>query len=591
MARSSLTFAAHAAITLASSFLVATVHAQSFDAGVPNTTLDGAASYAIAADAGVPSSASDAAAPADGGVDLGAPSPESDAVVTPDDAPMLPVADALQPRVVTAVDADAAAAQDATANEEAAGEETAETASFYFKLGGEYQFRLNVMGDVPLRPLPGAGSALGQNVWAEQWLRLRADLQIVPGLHVIGQADALNGVALGDLAQGVEPEARQRDEYAYPGLRFRYLYLEWQSKFGLLRVGQMGFSWGLGMVANDGDTPPVFGDYRYGDLVRRVLFAVRPAGNDVPFVVAAAGDWVASDLLADFHRRDELAFQGVLAAYYGDDLDRVGAYGAYRWQENALDDTLSAAFVDVFARWGKTLGGARYYAAAEGAFAIGSTTYARTAELPEQDVTQLLGIVQLGRTQRVLDVVLEAGYASGDSNGEDAIQRRGTIDPDHRVGLILFPEVISAFTARSAALAQDPGLSGRPARGSELLPSNGGVSGAAYAFPYGIWRPLDWLDVRLGAVVATATADFVDPYAQRALSRSQNFLGGPASSRFLGLELDGAVLAHHPIADDLVLSGGLEGGVLFPGGAFENASGDILGPIGLVRFRVGIRYR
>lgn len=488
-----------------------------------------------------------------------------------------------------------AAAQDAAptrdASQAARVEREPETPTAYLTLGGEYQLRLDAMSEVPLRPLPGAGDTLGQNLWAEQWLRLRADLGLARGLHVVGQMDALNGVAFGDLAVGVEPEARQRDEYAYPGLRFRFLYLEWKSEVGLLRVGQMGFSWGLGIVANDGDTPPVFGDYRYGDLVRRALFAVQPAGKSVPFVVAFASDWVVSDLLAEYQRRDELAFQGVLAAYYGTEADRVGAYGVYRWQENALSDKLTASFVDVFARWGTTTGGARYYAAAEGAYARGSTSYARTVERPEQTVEQLLGVVQLGRTSRSLDVVLEGGYASGDSNGEDAIQSRGTIDPDHRVGLVLFPEVISAFTARSAALAQDLTVSGRPARGSELLPTNGGVSGAAYLFPYGIWRPLGWLDVRLGGVLATATADFVDPYAQRALSRSQNFLGGSSSARFLGFELDAAVLAHHEVSDDLVLSGGLEGGVLFPGSAFDDAAGDPLGPLGLVRLRVGLRYR
>ncbi len=465
------------------------------------------------------------------------------------------------------------------------------TPTAYFTLGGEYELRVDAMSEVPLRPLPGAGATLGQTMWGEQWLRLRADLQLARGLHVYAQGDALHGVAFGELATGVGPEARRRDEYAYPGLRFRHLYLEWKSEVGLLRVGQMGFSWGLGMVANDGDTPPVFGDYQHGDVVRRAMFAVQPAGKRVPFVVAFASDWVVSDLLAEYERRDERAFQGVLAAYYGSEENRVGAYGAYRWQENALNDKLTATFVDVFARWGGTLDGARYYAAAEGAYARGSTTYARTTERAEQGLEQLLGIVQLGRTAPKLDVVLEAGYASGDSNGEDAIQRRGTIDPDHRVGLVLFPEVLSAFTARSAALSQDPSVAARPARGSELLPTNGGVSGAAYVFPYALWRPLGWLEARLGGVLAVTTADFVDPYAQRALSRSQNFLGGPASSRMLGVELDGAVLAHRTLTDGLVLSGGLEGGVLFPGGAFENADGETLGPLGLVRLRVGLRYR
>ena len=462
--------------------------------------------------------------------------------------------------------------------------------------GGEYRFRFNMMSDVPLRSLPRTDPAvtgqLGQSYWGEQWLRLRATLHLLPELRVVGQADVLRGVAFGDLATGVHPEALGRDDYGYPGLRLRWLYLEWQTPVGLLRAGQMGFSWGLGIVANDGDTAPVFGDYRYGDLVRRIMFASQPLGQDTPFVIALAADWVAWDLLADFERRGDLAFQGVLAAYYGTEKDRVGAYGAYRWQENPLGDSLSVGFADVYARWGFEDGiGGRIYGAVELAYARGTTTYARTVEQPEHVVEQLLGVVQIGRTSPELDVVIELGYASGDSNGEDALQGRATIDPDHRVGLILFPEVLAAQSARAAHLAQDPALAARPTRGSELLPTNGGVSGAAYLFPYAIYRPLPWLDVRLGAVLALATADVVDPYVAAALSRSENARGGDASARELGLEIDGAVLLHHPIAEHLVLSGGVEGGILIPGSAFEDAMGEGLGPIGLARLRVGLRYR
>ena len=85
--------------------------------------------------------------------------------------------------------------------------------------------------------------------------------------------------------------------------------------------------------------------------------------------IALAGDWVAWDILADYEGRNDLAFQGVLATYYGEGVDRVGAYGVYRWQENDLDDTLSAAFFDVFARWGfEDDHGARWYAAARSVF-------------------------------------------------------------------------------------------------------------------------------------------------------------------------------------------------------------------------------
>lgn len=463
-------------------------------------------------------------------------------------------------------------------------------------LGGEYRLRLNAMDDVPLRPLPRTDPAqtgrTGQNVWGEQWLRLRGDVAFTPNVRVVGQMDVLHGIAFGDLAMGVSPEARLRSEYGYPGVRLRWLYLDWETPIGLLRVGQMGFSWGLGMVANDGDTPTVFGDYLYGDIVRRVMLATRPLGRRVPFVIAVGGDWVVRDQIADYDRRDELAFQGILASYYGEGENRVGAYGVYRWQENTLSDTLGAVFVDVFARWGfRDRRGARWFAAVEAAYAGGSTTYARTVERPEQTIQQLMAVLQVGRNSPKLDVVLEGGFASGDSNTEDAVQSRATIDPDHRVGLILFPEVMASQSARAAYLAQDPTIGARPPRGSELLPTNGGVSGAGYLFPYAIFRPKPWLELRLGGVFAWATTNVVDPFVQRAYSRSENYRGGASTNRDLGVEVDGAVLLQHAIATNLVLSGGVEGGIFVAGSAFDDAAGQSMGPLGLVRVRLGLRYR
>lgn len=463
-------------------------------------------------------------------------------------------------------------------------------------LGAEYRLRFNAMSTIPLTPLPRTDPAetgqLGQNRWGDQWIRFRGEAVFTRELRLVAQADVIHGVAFGDLAQGVSPQALRSDEYGYPGMRARFLYIDWETPIGLLRVGQMGFSWGLGMVANDGDTPTVFGDYRFGDIVRRVMLATRPLGRNRPLTVAIGGDWVVQDILADYNRRDELAFQGILAAYWAEGDNRVGAYGVYRWQENRLNDTLSAMFVDVFARWGfRDRRGGYIFGALEAAYAGGSTTYARTTEQPEQTVRQFMAVAQVGRKSPTWDVVLEGGYATGDSNNEDAIQQRATIDPDHRVGLILFPEVLAANTARAAHLAQDPHLGLRPARGAELIPTNGGVAGAGYLFPYGIYRPKPWLELRLGAVLAFATSDVVDPYTQRAYSRSVNWRGGSASSRDLGFEVDGAVLLQRALVDNLVLSGGVEGGIFVPGGAFTDASGQSMDPIGLVRVRLGLRYR
>src|SRR5262249_14974204 len=109
---------------------------------------------------------------------------------------------------------------------------------------------------------------------------------------------------------------------------------------------------------------------------------------------------------------------------------------------------------------------------------------------------------------------LEVGYASGDADPYDGTQRRFTFDPNHRVGLLLFDEVLRFQTARSATAAQDPLLTNasRPTPGVDLLPSNGSVFGAQYVNPTAIYRPRHWLDLKGGMVIAQSTSDVVDPY-------------------------------------------------------------------------------
>ena len=69
---------------------------------------------------------------------------------------------------------------------------------------------------------------------------------------------------------------------------------------------------------------------------------------------------------------------------------------------------------------------------------------------------------------------VEMGYASGDANPLDGTQRRFVFDPNHRVGLLLFDEVLRFATARASTAAQDPLLTNatRPPPGVDLLPSN-----------------------------------------------------------------------------------------------------------------------
>jgi hypothetical protein len=486
-----------------------------------------------------------------------------------------------------------------------------------FDFGGEYQLRGNALSDIPLMPSPPSddprrrvpGPELGQNYFAEQWLRLRAraglvdhpggPTRVAPFLSLVGELDLLYGVAFGDYAVGTRPAAIPRDQPGYPGIRLRHLYLEWRSPLGTFRLGQMGFQWGLGLVANDGETRPVFGDYRYGDLVRRLVFSTRPLGESSPLTLAVAGDWVAWDLLADFERPcpagqgtcGDLAFQGFVSGLYEEGDDRYGAYVAYRTQKNHLGDFLDVFVADAFAQVHvEEPTGGRILVAGEAMFAQGATSYTRTSTRPQSEVQQWLFAAQLGRIARDLDVIFEGGYASGDSNTEDGVERRATIDPDHRIGLVLFPEVIAWQTARAAWLGQTPDTFARPSRGAELLPTNGGVDGAFYLFPNVTLRPTSEIDVRLGGVLGWSSTDVVDPYRQRALGRSTNFRGGDPTRRDLGVELDAAVNGTVPLSDLVRMQLGVEGGVLFPGGAFDDEFGARMDVVGLARLRLGLLF-
>ena len=168
------------------------------------------------------------------------------------------------------------------------------------------------------------------------------------------------------------------------------------------------------------------------------------------------------------------------------------------------------------------------------------------------------------------------GYASGDANPGDGVTRRFTFDENHHVGLVLFDQVLRWKTARSATIAQDPALVARAAPGLEYLSSNGGVFGAQYINPRFVARPRRWLDLKGGVVIAQTTADLVDPYRFGALGNVRNYDGGDPRAHDLGVELDAGAAARVQLDPSAVLQVGAEGGVLFPGRAFDDAAGNKL---------------
>jgi hypothetical protein len=96
--------------------------------------------------------------------------------------------------------------------------------------------------------------------------------------------------------------------------------------------------------------------------------------------------------------------------------------------------------------------------------------------------------------------------------------------------------------------------------------------------------------LKAGAVIAGTTADLVDPYRVATQGAYVNYRGGDARRHDLGLELDGGFEFRIKLDRALRVQLGAQAGVLFPGGAFADASGSIMSAPYMVMGRAGMQF-
>lgn len=376
--------------------------------------------------------------------------------------------------------------------------------------------------------------------------RLRLGGEVHGGsLRAHGQIDLLTGQIAGatwSLSPMDERGRDVRDAVSLTGIAPREALVGARLPWFDLEVGLTTAGWGLGMVANDGATDPLFGRSDFGDRAIRARLATAPFARGeerFPLFVLVAADRVVADDLASMWDGD-VAWQGIAAALYREEDRGAGVYGVIRDQVSAEGDHTAAKVVDGYADWTVHPAGLDLRLAFEAAALFGRTDAATSYVAPDGLTIRQQGLAvrtELGHDPWRLH--LRAALASGDGSPDDDRVSDFRFDRDYDVGFVLFDEVLGDIALGTIPLVSDPDLAQHPPDGVEVLADEGAFRSAFALQPIGTLDPLPWLQLRGGAVFAWSTQPIEQLYYTfRNGGVPTNQLGEPTDGRYLGTEID-----------------------------------------------------
>lgn len=322
-----------------------------------------------------------------------------------------------------------------------------------------------------------------------------------------------------------------------------------------LSLGLSRSSWGLGMLANDGRPRDLksgaspFGFSRLSDRVARAQVAAFPLGRvpeggqeggtgEPPLTIALAADAVIEDDNADWFTGDRTwhaigALRGSIAGFVG------GIYGVHRWQTHWEGGETEITLVDLYMRHDMEASGVRIRAEVEAAISFGETTYAEDPINPgPQSILAGGGVARLGVSSGGFGLVLEAGYASGDSDHYDGERTAFTFDREYRVGLLMFRESLRKASAVSAFNVADPSFRASPPRGHEKIATAGALRGAIYVNPRVSYDVMEDLTLMAGYLHARSDGPYTDPFQSGLMGGASMGLQGVLQPEDFGHELN-----------------------------------------------------
>ncbi len=428
----------------------------------------------------------------------------------------------------------------------------------------EYRIRHLTMNPLSLNDLTAADVAFFEH-------RLRGDvaLELAPRVTLKLQADALDGVLFGDNGSFVGSPRRQRgaliatkgpnlaratvgildteaspldrDNYGFvlepaPALEINHVYVETMLPVGMLRAGRQPLSRHRTTLVHSGRRINRWGVSKAHDSADGLLFATK---------LSAIGDVLAGEP-PDLDR-DRGWFLGVLwgktvtqlPSTPADDLDNVATSTFYKRRDeeilgvhvDLLDtalthsrrgsdqfgtrlDSVTAAF-EVQTDWVRFVLHHTEMAGETREVAEALSLLGKTDPRGVQEVRSSGGFGELALLLGPVDLSLEVFYASGDPDPDPGSPlTQFTMAEDLNAGLHLFEHILAYQTERSVAVGTQnlKGLN-PPSFPLDGMASRGGVQNALVWFPQVVARPLAWMSVRGGVMLAATRVRSVDPIA------------------------------------------------------------------------------
>lgn len=412
------------------------------------------------------------------------------------------------------------------------------------------------------------------------------------------------------LPEGSDADPLDPDSYVpvlvdAPLMEVNYLYADVVLPIGLLRVGRQPLNYGDGIAGHDGGAYNRFGASQYGDAVDRILFgtkldeAVKIATRDNHVVDTSLDNGLVMGLFYDFMKQDRiqrqnddlrqmglaLDFKRKNADWLGFDWRNVRLSGNVVYLNNEKFDSdvfgipliaeaeiesLSLRFLYLHTR-----GDTREIS--EGFAALGSNEPQR--QQLRAHGAQAIADLNLGRAV----VTMEFDYASGDGDPRSTTPITSfSFARDKNVGMLLFEHIMAFETARSVAVGVE-NLSQTDVESFPLteVQTDGRFTNAVAIFPQLyvdlIRKPKSTVWLRTGALFAwPEDGGVVDPIMTTLREDGEqvdddlvNFHGGKPGS-YYGTEIDGQLGWRYKDHLEWVI----EGAVLFPGDALQDANGD-----------------